>query len=48
MTFVSGAIPFSANGKAIALGEDQGLVKTIFDRKTRTAFGCAYGGCGSD
>ena len=26
-----GRFPFSANGKAIALGEDQGLVKTIFD-----------------
>ena len=26
-----GRFPFTANGKAIALGEDQGLVKTIFD-----------------
>ncbi|MCX7347615.1 MAG: dihydrolipoyl dehydrogenase, partial [Alphaproteobacteria bacterium] len=29
-----GRFPFLANGKAIALGEDQGLVKTIFDAKT--------------
>jgi dihydrolipoamide dehydrogenase len=31
--------PFGANGKAIALGEDQGLVKTIFDRKTGQLLG---------
>ena len=30
----SAASPFVGNGKAIALGEDQGLVKTIFDAKT--------------
>ncbi len=29
-----GRFPFLGNGKAIALGEDQGLVKTIFDAKT--------------
>ena len=29
-----GRFPFAGNGKAIALGEDQGLVKTIFDKKT--------------
>src|SRR6195256_3637694 len=29
-----GRFPFVGNGKAIALGEDQGLVKTIFDAKT--------------
>jgi dihydrolipoamide dehydrogenase len=29
-----GRFPFAGNGKAIALGEDQGLVKTIFDAKT--------------
>lgn len=29
-----GRYSFAANGKAIALGEDQGLVKTIFDKKT--------------
>ncbi|MDD9330580.1 MAG: dihydrolipoyl dehydrogenase, partial [Bartonella sp.] len=30
---------FSANGKAIALGENQGLVKTIFDKKTGQLLG---------
>jgi dihydrolipoamide dehydrogenase len=34
-----GRFPFSANGKAIALGEDQGLVKTIFDKKTGQLLG---------
>ncbi|MDB5591485.1 dihydrolipoyl dehydrogenase [Enterovirga sp.] len=34
-----GRFPFLANGKAIALGEDQGLVKTIFDRKTGQLLG---------
>ena len=29
-----GRFSFGANGKAIALGEDQGFVKTLFDRKT--------------
>ena len=29
-----GRFPFVGNGKAIALGEDQGLVKVIFDKKT--------------
>src|SRR6201991_2115826 len=29
-----GRFPFAGNGKAIALGEDQGLVKTIFDART--------------
>ncbi len=29
-----GRFQFLANGKAIALGEDQGMVKTIFDAKT--------------
>ncbi|MBI2719782.1 MAG: dihydrolipoyl dehydrogenase [Rhizobiales bacterium] len=29
-----GRFPFLGNGKAIALGEDQGLIKTIFDAKT--------------
>lgn len=29
-----GRFPFIGNGKAIALGEDQGLVKVIFDKKT--------------
>lgn len=30
---------FSANGKAIALGEDQGMVKTVFDKKTGQLLG---------
>ncbi len=34
-----GRFPFVANGKAIALGEDQGLVKTIFDTKTGELLG---------
>ena len=29
-----GRFPFVGNGKAIAMGEDQGLVKVIFDEKT--------------
>jgi len=34
-----GRFPFLANGKAVALGEDQGLVKTIFDAKTGQLLG---------
>jgi dihydrolipoamide dehydrogenase len=34
-----GRFPFTANGKAIALGEDQGLVKVIFDNKTGQLLG---------
>jgi dihydrolipoamide dehydrogenase len=34
-----GRFPFAANGKAIALGEDQGLVKTVFDNKTGQLLG---------
>ena len=34
-----GRFPFVANGKAIAIGEDQGLVKTIFDKKTGELLG---------
>ena len=34
-----GRFPFMANGKAIALGEDQGLIKTIFDAKTGRLIG---------
>ncbi|MBC7283417.1 dihydrolipoyl dehydrogenase [Hoeflea sp.] len=34
-----GRFPFVANGKAIALGEDQGMVKTIFDKKTGELLG---------
>src|SRR5260370_453834 len=32
-------IPFVGNGKAIALGDDQGLVKVIFDKKTGQLLG---------
>jgi dihydrolipoamide dehydrogenase len=35
----SGRFPFAGNGKAIALGEDQGLVKTIFDANTGQLLG---------
>ena len=35
----SAASPSSRNGKAIALGEDSGLVKTIFDAKTGKLLG---------
>jgi dihydrolipoamide dehydrogenase len=34
-----GRFPFVGNGKAIALGEDQGLIKTIFDEKTGELLG---------
>ena len=34
-----GRFPFAGNGKAIALGEDQGLVKVIFDSKTGQLLG---------
>jgi dihydrolipoamide dehydrogenase len=34
-----GRFPFIGNGKAIALGEAEGLVKTIFDRKTGELLG---------
>lgn len=34
-----GRFSFGANGKAIALGEDQGLIKTIFDKKTGQLLG---------
>ena len=34
-----GRFPFVANGKAIALGEDQGFVKTVFDKKTGQLLG---------
>jgi dihydrolipoamide dehydrogenase len=34
-----GRFPFVGNGKAIALGEDQGLTKTIFDAKTGQLLG---------
>ena len=34
-----GRFNFAANGKAIALGDDQGLVKTVFDAKTGELLG---------
>ena len=34
-----GRFPFVGNGKAIALGEDQGMVKAIFDKKTGALLG---------
>jgi dihydrolipoamide dehydrogenase len=34
-----GRFPFVGNGKAIAMGEDQGLTKTVFDAKTGQLLG---------
>ena len=34
-----GRFPFMANGKAIALGEAEGLVKTVFDAETGALLG---------
>jgi len=34
-----GRFPFIANGKAVALGEADGMVKTIFDHKTGELLG---------
>src|SRR5499426_3708748 len=34
-----GRFPFAGNGKAIALGEDQGMVKVVFDKKTGQLLG---------
>lgn len=34
-----GRFPFIGNGKAIAMGDDQGLIKTIFDEKTGELLG---------
>jgi dihydrolipoamide dehydrogenase len=34
-----GRFPFAGNGKAIALGEDQGLIKVVFDTKTGQLLG---------
>jgi dihydrolipoyl dehydrogenase len=34
-----GKFPFMANGKAVALGEPEGLVKTVFDAKTGELLG---------
>lgn len=34
-----GRFPFLANGKAIALGDDNGMIKTIFDKKSGALLG---------
>ena len=34
-----GKFPFMGNGKAIALGEPEGMVKTVFDAKTGELLG---------
>ncbi len=34
-----GRFPFIGNGKAIALGEPEGMVKTVFDAKTGELLG---------
>jgi dihydrolipoamide dehydrogenase len=34
-----GRFPFAGNGKAIALGESEGLVKTVFDDETGELLG---------
>ena len=34
-----GRFPFKGNGKAIALGDDEGLIKTIFDKQTGALLG---------
>jgi dihydrolipoamide dehydrogenase len=39
-----GRFPFIGNGKAVALGEDQGLAKVIFDRKTGQLLGAHLAG----
>jgi dihydrolipoamide dehydrogenase len=41
-----GRFPFMGNGKAIALGEPEGLVKTIFDAKTGELLGAHMIGAG--
>ena len=38
-----GHFPFIGNGKAIALGEPEGMVKTVFDAKTGELLGRAHG-----
>ena len=39
VAYRKGKFPFIGNGKAIALGEPEGLVKTIFDAKTGELLG---------
>src|SRR3712207_6474634 len=43
-----GRFPFIGNGKAIALGEPEGLVKTIFDKKTGQLLGAHMVGARSE
>ena len=43
-----GRFPFIGNGKAIAMGEPEGLVKTVFDAKTGELLGAHMVGAGSD
>jgi dihydrolipoamide dehydrogenase len=40
-----GKFPFIGNGKAIALGEPEGLVKTVFDSETGALLGAHMIGC---
>jgi dihydrolipoamide dehydrogenase len=40
-----GKFPFQANGKALSLGESEGMVKTIFDEKTGELLGAHMIGC---
>jgi dihydrolipoyl dehydrogenase len=39
-----GRFPFAGNGKAVALGEDQGMAKVIFDNKTGQLLGAHLAG----
>ncbi|KQW22976.1 dihydrolipoamide dehydrogenase [Afipia sp. Root123D2] len=39
-----GRFPFAGNGKAIAQGEDQGIVKVVFDKKTGQLLGAHMAG----
>jgi dihydrolipoamide dehydrogenase len=41
-----GRFPFIGNGKAIALGETEGMVKTVFDAKTGELLGAHM--CGAE
>lgn len=41
-----GRFPFAGNGKAIALGESEGLVKTVFDAEKGTLLGAHMVGAG--
>jgi dihydrolipoamide dehydrogenase len=41
-----GRFPFRGNGKALALGEPEGLIKTIFDARTGQLLGAHMVGAG--